>query len=261
MPRYTLIVEYVGKNYAGSQIQPDGVDTIQFRIENALRTLKSGKRGNGYESMQPPKCQKYKSQTIFSGRTDKGVNSKGQVVHFDCEEILVASKFLHSMNALLPDDISVLGLNQVDEGFHAQKSAKKRHYKYVFFNRELKSAFDGGLMLIKYEIDIERMNNSLKYLLGQHDFSAFKSAGTNNPNPVCTLYKAEAKRLGDTVVIDIVGNRFLYNMVRTIVGSLLLIEKENLLPEKMLEILDGKDRTKAGKTVNPYGLTLMKVEY
>lgn len=261
MPRYTLIVEYVGKNYAGSQIQPKGVDTIQLRIEDALRTLKLGKRGSGCESVPGSKCQKYKSQTIFSGRTDKGVNSKGQVVHFDSEEILVASKFLHSMNALLPNDIAVSGLTEVDERFHAQKSAKKRHYKYVFFNRELKSAFDGDLMLVKYKIDVDRMNNSLKYLLGEHDFSAFKSAGSENPQNVCTLYKAECEKFGDTVAINIVGNRFLYNMVRTIVGSLLLIEKENLAPEKMLEILEGKDRTKAGKTVNPHGLTLMKVEY
>jgi tRNA pseudouridine38-40 synthase len=117
-------------------------------------------------------------------------------------------------------------------------------------------------MRVKFPIDIDRMQKSLNYLLGEHDFSSFKSSGTLNPSKVCTLTKAECHRAdGDRVIIDIKGNRFLYNMVRTIVGTLLLIEGHNLPAEHMKDVLEAKDRTKAGQTVSPYGLTLMEVTY
>lgn len=248
MKRYAIKIQYVGKNYSGSQIQ--GVNgkiapaTVQAELEIALYTL-----------------LKTKIKTIFSGRTDAGVNAKGQVVHFETDKKIVASRFINSLNGLLPNDISVSELKEVSNEFHAQKSAKKRYYQYVFYNRELRSAFDSDLMLVRYDLNIDRMQKALDYLKDEHDFSAFRSSKSDVPNRVCFIYKAECQKLGDTIVIDIVGNRFLYNMVRTIVGTLLLIEKNDLPAEFIKEILDGKDRTKAGKTVNPYGLTLMKVEY
>lgn len=243
MTRYAIKIEYVGKNYHGSQVQPNK-NTIQAELEIALYTL-----------------LKIKIKTIFSGRTDAGVNAKGQIVHFETDKKIVASRFINSLNGLLPDDISIAELKEVSSEFHAQKSAKKRYYQYVFHNRGQRSAFDGDLMLVKYDLDIQRMQKALDYLKGEHDFSAFRSSKSEVPNRVCFIYKAECQKLGDTVVIDIVGNRFLYNMVRTIVGTLLLIEKDNLPPEFINEILEGKDRTKAGKTVSPYGLTLLQVEY
>ena len=242
--RYALQVQYIGKNYAGSQIQFENgkeidTPTIQGELEKAISTLIFGNTENNNRQIK----------TIFSGRTDKGVNSKGQVVHFDIDKPIVASKFVYHLN------------EQVDDRFHAQKSAKKRFYRYVFINRKYKNAFDGDLMRIKYEINIERMQKSLNYLLGEHDFSSFKSSGTLNPSKICFIEKAECKKDGDKVIIDIVGNRFLYNMVRTIVGTLLEIEGHNLQAEHMKEVLEICDRTKAGQTVSPYGLTLMKVEY
>ena len=266
MTRYALKVQYIGKNYAGSQLQLEdgkpieGLPTIQGELEKALGTLiknsisrcESGS-ANGYN--RPIKA-------IFSGRTDRGVNSKGQVIHFDAEEPIVASKFLYQLNEILPDDISVDELREVDENFHAQKSAMSRHYRFEFINRRCKNAFDGDLMRVKYPVDINRMQKSLNYILGEHDFSSFKSSGTLNPSKVCTLTKAECYRTdGDRVVIDIEGNRFLYNMVRTIVGTLLYIEGHNLPAEHMKDVLEAKDRTKAGQTVSPYGLTLMEVKY
>ena len=259
MKKYSIEVQYIGKNYSGSQSQgcigdkptPKAGEqvkkipkTIQNEIEIALYTL-----------------LKKEIKTIFSGRTDRGVNAKGQIVHFETDKQIVASRFIASLNGLLPDDISVSDLKEVSSDFHAQKSAKKRHYKYVFYNRKQRSAFDSDLLLIKWELNIQRMQKALEYLLGEHDFSSFKGSGSETPNKICFIYKAECKKLDDTIVIDIVGNRFLYNMVRAIIGTLLLIEKNNLPPEFMKEILEAKDRTKAGKTVNPYGLTLMKVGY
>lgn len=259
--RYAFQVQYIGKNYSGSQIQFENgkeleTPTIQGELERALRTLIHGcrcKSGSDYKTRQ--------IRAIFSGRTDKGVNSLGQVVHFDTEETIVASKFLYQINEILPDDISVTDLREVDESFHAQKSAKKRHYRFEFINRCCKNAFDGDLMRIKYPTNEIRMQKSLNYLLGEHDFSSFKSSGTLNPSKICIIYEAKVSKAGDKVIIDIVGNRFLYNMVRTIVGTLLYIEGHNLQPEHMKDVLEAKDRRKAGMTVSPYGLTLMKVMY
>lgn len=254
--RYTLQVQYIGKNYAGSQIQFENgreieTPTIQGELEKAISTLIFGDTENINRQVK----------TVFSGRTDRGVNSVGQVVHFDTDKSIVASKFVYQLNEILPDDISVTDLTKVDEKFHAQKSAKRRYYRYVFVNRKCKNAFDGDLMRVKFDINLDRMNKALSYLLGEHDFSSFKSSGTLNPSKVCFIEKAVASRDGDKVIIDIVGNRFLYNMVRTIVGTLLEIEGHNRSAELMKQVLDACDRRKAGQTVSPYGLTLMKVTY
>ena len=248
--RYALKVQYIGKNYAGSQLQPN-LPTIQEELEKAICTLTIGKNA----------VDKRPIKVIFSGRTDRGVNSLGQVIHFDVDEPIVASKFVYQINEILPDDISVSDLRQVDKRFHAQKSAKKRHYRYEFINRKCKNAFDGDLLRVKFDIDLKRMQESLNYLLGEHDFSSFKSSGTLNPSKVCFIYEAKAQKVGDKVIIDIVGNRFLYNMVRTIVGTLLEIEGHNLPSEHMKEVLDTLDRRKAGATISPYGLTLVEVTY
>ncbi len=254
--RYALTVQYIGKNYAGSQIQfengePIKEPTIQHELEKAISTLIFGNTENINRQIK----------TVFSGRTDKGVNAKGQVAHFDTEKTIVASDFLYHINEILPSDISVSQIKQVEDRFHAQKNAKRRYYRFEFINRKYKNAFDGDLMRVKYEVDIERMQNALNYLLGEHDFSSFKSSGTLNPSKVCFIESARVKKQGDRVIIDIVGNRFLYNMVRTIVGTLLEIEGHNLRPEHMKDVLDSHDRRKAGMTVDPYGLTLMEVTY
>ena len=256
--RYAFLVQYIGKNYAGSQIQFEAgkeiKPTIQGELEKAICTLI-------YGASNCPKDNKRPIKTIFSGRTDSGVNSTGQMVHFDLDKDIVASNFVYSLNEILPDDISVSDLKVVPETFHAQKSAVSRRYVYEFINRRCKNAFDGDLLRVKYPINVDRIQKSLDYIIGEHDFSSFKSSGTLNPSKICLITKAECKREGDKVVIDIEGNRFLYNMVRTIVGTLLEIEGHNLEPEHMRMVLESKDRTKAGRTVSPYGLTLTEVSY
>ena len=255
--KYSFKVSYVGTNYAGSQIQRvregDSPKTIQAEIEKAICTL--------IQSQDSDKIKKRPIKTVFSGRTDKGVHSKGQVVHFESEKALVASKLIYSMNEILPKDISVSDLKEVSTSFHALKSAKKRHYQYVFWNKDYRDAFDGDLLQVKGELNIQRMQTALEYLIGEHDFSSFKSSGSINPSKICFIYKVECQKLDDKVVINIVGNRFLYNMVRAIIGTLLLIEKKDLAPEFIKEVLAAKDRSRAGKNVSPNGLTLVKVEY
>ncbi len=254
--RYALQVQYIGKNYAGSQIQFEkGIEiqtpTIQGELEKAISTLIFGDTENKNRQVK----------TVFSGRTDRGVNSIGQVVHFDVDKSIVASKFVYQLNEILPKDISVSNLSEKDNKFHAQKSAKCRHYRFVFVNRKCKNAFDGDLMRVKFPIDIERMQKALNYIKGEHDFTSFKSSGTLNPSKICFIEEAVCQKDGDRVVIDIIGNRFLYNMVRTIVGTLLEIEGHNMPAEHIMQVLNACDRSKAGQTVSPYGLTLMKVEY
>ena len=256
--RYAFLVQYIGKNYSGSQIQlksgKEFKPTIQGELEKAICTLIYGASNCPVDNNRPIK-------TIFSGRTDSGVNSTGQTVHFDLDKDIVASNFVYSLNEILPPDISVSDLKVVPDTFHAQKSAVSRHYTYEFINRRCKNAFDGDLMRIKYPIDIERMQTSLNYLLGEHDFSSFKSAGTLNPSKICFISRAECKRCGDRVVIDIEGNRFLYNMVRIIVGTLTEVGLGKKRPEDVRNIIESRDRQKAGHTAPAEGLYLVEIYY
>ena len=269
--RYCAKIQYIGKNYAGSQKQPDE-PTIQGELEKAISTLINTN-----------------IKTVFSGRTDAGVNAIGQVFHMDTvqpilispanigandekKEDIVASNFLDSLNEILPDDISVSDLKEVPASFHAQKSAKSKHYQYELLNEESETNKNAKFLFASEriqnveditgaDVDLERMQTALNYIKGEHDFTSFKNAGTLNPSKVCFIEHAAISKNGDKVVVDIIGNRFLYKMIRTIVGTLLEIERRKLPPEHMKSVLEAKDRTKAGKTVSPYGLTLIKVIY
>ena len=265
MQRYLLVLEYIGTEYQGSQKQPEEMQnstkpviTVQGEVEKAISTL-----------------TKTKIKTIFSGRTDAGVHAQGQTAHFDTELELDPSKFVNSMNGLLPKTISVRELKKVGRTFHAQKSAKARHYRYVIANRTQRSAWDAHCLLVRFPLDIDRMNKALSYLKGEHDFTSFKKVRTTNPARVCNMYEAKATRGcrdsvtgsfceatdGDFVYIDFIADRFLYNMIRLIVGTLLEIEGKSLAPETLKDILDAKDITKAGSTISPEGLTLVEVIY
>ena len=251
MYRYLIVIEYIGTAYQGSQKQPEimpnrgqPVQTIQEKIEKAISTL-----------------TKTKTKTIFSGRTDAGVHARGQTAHFDTELELDTGKFVNSLNGLLPKDISIKELKKVPKTFHAQKSAKARHYRYVIANRNQRSVWDGHCLLVRFPLNIERINNALVFLKGEHDFSSFKKTKTENPAKVCNMYQIYAVKTGDYIYIDFIADRFLYNMIRTIVGTLLMIERKNLNPVKMKEILEARDKTKAGSTISPIGLTLIKVIY
>ena len=251
MNRYLLVLEYIGTSYMGSQKQPKKMPnssklvlTIQDELEKAISTL-----------------TKTKTKTIFSGRTDAGVHARGQTAHFETELELNPSKFVNSLNGILSNTISVKELKKVPKTFHAQKSAKARHYRYTIANRTQRSAWDAHCLLVRYPLDIQKMNKALSYLIGEHDFTSFKKVRTSNPAKICNMYKAKAVRDGDYVYIDFIADRFLYNMIRSIVGTLLLIERNSLAPETLKEILDSRDKTKAGSTISPDGLTLIEVIY
>ena len=243
MPRYAILIEYLGTNFNGSQWQPDK-RTIQDELIKAISTL-----------------TKKKTKIILSGRTDKGVHAEGQVAHFDCDAINDEEKFLYQLNSILPDDISIRGIKKVEPRFHAQKSAKWKWYQYKIVSRKNRSCFDERCFYTRQTLDVERVNKMLNFLIGEHDFSAFKSSNTSNPAKICRMYKAECTKSGDEYLFDFVADRFLYNMIRSIIGTVLMIEKDNLSPSKMNEILKSKDRTKAGQTADSNGLVLKKVSY
>ncbi len=252
MNRYLLSFEFEGRNFFGSQSQPDK-RTVQDELNKAIRTL-----------------TKENTKIIMAGRLDKGVNAMCHTAHFDSEyqiDMPYGFKFLNSLNAILPYDISVFKIEPKNTDFHAQKSAKFRHYRYTIRNSFVKPVFNKNVLFIRKPLNVELMNASIKNLIGEHDFSAFKSV-SDNPSSVCNIYYANVTKRninkdieGYFIEIDIIGNRFLYNMVRAIVGTLLMIEKDGCAPLKMKEILDSKNRALAGHNVEPYGLTLVKTGY
>ncbi len=242
--RYVLTLEYKGTNFSGSQRQNSKYRTVQGELEKALSTL-----------------TKEYTRTIFSGRTDAGVHARGQVVHFDSELNFSNPKMLYSLNGILPTDMSVKEITSINENFHAQKSAIGRFYRYKIISRPQRSAFDEDCLYIRDCPDIEKINKALSFLVGEHDFSSFKKNGSGNPATVCNMYIAKCIQNKNEIFVDLVANRFLYGMVRTIVGTLLYIDRNSLCPEMLKEILDSGDRTKAGPAVSPNGLTLMKVIY
>ena len=229
---------------------------LNFRLKNKVRSGWDKKHWN----IKSNRIERVSEHVIGTLSLAIALNSEFEN-NFDTDKEIVASSFIYHINEILPPDISVNNLRVVSSSFHAQKSAKARYYKYELINRRYKQAFDGDILRVKYELDVERMQTALNFLLGEHDFSSFKSSGTLNPSKVCILTKAEVEKQGDRIFIHFVGNRFLYNMVRTIVGTLLEIEGHKLPVEHMKEVLEAHDRRKAGQTVNPYGLTLMRVEY
>jgi len=244
--RYVMVIEYLGSSFAGSQIQP-GQKTVQSEIEKALKIL------TGTDV-----------KTIFAGRTDKGVNAKGQVVHFDVPFMVNTYRLIYAMNSILPSEISIASLNQTEKDFHSQRSARYRWYRYTINNGQQRSIWLSNALHVRYTLDIEQMNKALSYITGKHDFTSFKNTDSLNPAIDCTIYRAlctfdaEDARI---INIDLIADRFLYNMVRIIVGTLIDIGKGSFPPEHMLKVLEAKDRTKAGPTVKPEGLVLMTVGY
>lgn len=250
MARYLLSFRYEGRNFFGSQKQPDR-RTVQEELNKAICTL----------------IKNNSTKIIMAGRLDRGVNAECHTAHFDTvNPVEDEFKFLNALNAILPDDIAAFKILKVDDNFHAQKNALFRHYRYTIKNSFVKPVFNKNVLFIRKPLNIELMNEAIKHLVGEYDFSAFKSV-SDNPSTICHIYFANVLKkpfengTGDYIEIDVIGNRFLYNMVRAIVGTLLMIEKDKDNPLKMKEILNSKDRTLAGHNVEPFGLTLIKTGY
>lgn len=242
--RYALLLSYDGTNYGGWQIQKNAV-TVQQKLTDAL---------------EDALCQKV--CVIASGRTDSGVHAKAQVCHFDASTTIPAEKIADALNARLPDDISVLRTVAAPEGFDAQSSAKRKTYCYRFYlsprRRPLKDRYS---VQIKYDVNLSKLNEAAAIFTGEHDFKAYCAAGSQVKTTVRTVYGIEVKTTDSEVEVFVTGNGFLYNMVRTLVGTMIYYAAGRIEREDIIRSLTYGDRSLVGKTMPAKGLTLEDVDY
>ena len=201
-------------------------------------------------------------KVIGASRTDAGVHACGNVAVFDTESRIPGDKFSFALNQRLPEDIRIQESCEVDADFHPRYADTVKTYEYNILNRRfelpskrLYAAF------CYYPMDIERMNQAAAYLVGEHDFKSFCSAGAQVQTTVRTIYAVNVTKEDDMVHIRITGNGFLYNMVRIIAGTLMQVGTGLMEPEQVKEILEARDRSKAGPTAVAKGLTLVEIRY
>lgn len=187
----------------------------------------------------------------------------GQVANFKTNSSIPIEKFAIAINSNLKKSILIQSAEEVDEKFHSRLSCKRKTYRYVINNSKIGTAIYRNLEThIPIKLDIKKMKQAIQYFEGEHDFKAFKASGTSSKSSVRTIYKAEIREQENQKIwIELTGNGFLYNMVRIIAGTLVEVGLGNIKPEEIATIIEEKDRTKAGKTLPPQGLYLVKVEY
>jgi tRNA pseudouridine38-40 synthase len=198
---------------------------------------------------------------IGAGRTDAGAHALGQVVAFSTASILPVGTLRHALNAHLPADIRLLRVGEGAQTFHPRYDAVSRRYRYLIWNRETASPFwTGRAAFFRRRLNVERMNNAAAGLVGEHDFSAFV-ASTAVGSRVRTMHAASVGRDGDLVIVELEANGFMQQMVRSIVGTLILVGSGKLAVEDITAILQSRDRSLAGTTAPAHGLYLVDVRY
>ena len=244
MRNIKLTIEYDGKEFNGWQKQPNKLN-IQGEIERAIEGV-----------------TKEKVELYASGRTDAGVHAFGQVANFKTNSNIPIEKMATAINSQLKYSIRIKKAEEVEENFHSRYNCKEKTYMYIINNEEQASAIFRNMEYhFPKKLDIEKMQKAAKYFEGEHDFSAFKSSGTSSKSSVRKIYNADVSTYNGRIIIKLTGNGFLYNMVRIIAGTLLEVGMGAIKPESIKEIIEDKDRKKAGKTLPPHGLYLVKVEY
>ena len=258
--RYVIRLSYDGTSLSGWQVQASGRGTVQGALKGALRTLLHEDVG-----------------VTGAGRTDAGVNAIGYVAHFDLAAPLSmeAGQFCYKLNAITPPSIVIHSVEPADGDFHARFTACSREYTY-FLHRKRDPFVAHYSYYLRIPLDVERMNRAAVYLLGTHDFSCFEKTGSDNVSSVCTLTEARWETYvpshvsllrypaeeGDYLFFRVRANRFLRNMVRAIVGSLIEVGRGRQEPEWILTLLDGGgSRSDAGESVPGHALFLSGVDY
>jgi tRNA pseudouridine38-40 synthase len=242
--RFALGVEYDGKPYSGWQSQPDG-RTVQDVLQNALSQIASEK-----------------ITVIAAGRTDTGVHAIEQVVHFDTNATRPITAWVRGVNALLPTSVSVLWSHAVVDDFHARFSAQARSYRYNLYCRPVRSALHCSKVgWFHQPLDVLSMQRAAHYLLGEHDFSAFRASECQAKSPIKTIKQIVITQNADIISLDITADAFLHHMVRNIVGCLVYVGSGRQKPEWMLEVLSSRERGRAAPTFSPDGLYLRHITY
>jgi len=240
-----LLIEYDGTNYLGWQVQAKG-PTIQGTIEEKLGIL-----------------TKENIHVIGSGRTDAGAHAFGQVAHFKTESKMDVHAIQRALNSLLPPDILIQKAEEVGENFHARKHSKSKVYEYRILNRDVPSAFHCRYAWhIPPKLDLIEMKKATLMLVGEHDFSSFRSVGTPTRTAVREVIQAEWKREKKGIIrFEIEANGFLKQMVRAIIGTLVEVGKGKTTSEAFRKIIESRDRKRAGPTAPAHGLFLKEVKY
>ncbi len=242
--RIKLTVAYDGTDYCGWQIQKNGV-TVEEVLNQALSRLTGEK-----------------ITVTGASRTDAGVHARGNVAVFDTDTRIPAERIAYAVNALLPEDVVVVRSEEVPAGWHPRKCVSVKTYEYRILNREFPDPVRRrDTYFVPFPLSLERMRRAADYLKGTHDFKSFCSAQTTVEDTVRTIYELEVEQSGDLFTIRVRGNGFLYNMVRIIAGTLAGVGRGYFEPGEVERMLEEKDRTKAGVTAPPQGLTLVGIEY
>ncbi len=200
--------------------------------------------------------------TTAAGRTDAGVHARIQVVHFDTDAKRPSSAWVRGVNALLPDAMAILWSHEVPDDFHARYSALSRTYRYELLNRPVRAALSAHYAgWFHLALDVEKMRAAAALLVGEHDFSAFRSSECQAKSPIREVHELSIHRDGETIAFVIRANAFLHHMVRNIVGTLVYVGKGKHPPQWVHQVLQSRDRAKAAPTFGPEGLYLERIEY
>lgn len=242
--RIALLLEYDGTQFAGWQRQPQA-RTVQAALEEALAALTQAA------------CR-----VVGAGRTDAGVHALGQVAHFSTASALPASRMGDALNAMLPDDIVVRAARETGPTFHARYDARLRVYGYAMLTRTRPSVLLRRYALhVRDPIDLETMRSAAGALVGEHDFAAFRVVGSQTASTVCVVREVRIDVMGDLSIVTVRANRFLRQMVRRMVGTLLQVGRGRLPPEEMTAILQSRDGSRAGPPAPAHGLYMTGVAY
>lgn len=245
MKRYKATIAYDGSGFAGYQVQPDS-RTVQQELMAILKTIHKGEV----------------VQVVASGRTDAKVHATGQVIHFDSPFNIPLSGWLKALNVLLPEDIRVRAIEEVDPSFHARYHTSGKTYRYKWDRSPIISPFTRNYMVhVKQRPDVEQMRIAAEAILGTHDFSSFCAANTGVVDKVRTVRRLELEEHGEELHMVIEGSGFLYNMVRIIAGTLMEVGTGRRAASDLAGIVAAADRSKAGKTAAAHGLYLENVAY
>ena len=245
--RYLIKFSYDGSNYCGYQIQPD-LDTIQERLEQAAMKINNG----------------IKTDVVSTGRTDKKVHALCQYAHLDISVNITPYKLKRALNSNLPNDIHVINAWQVTEQFHARYNVCEKEYHYILNTGEYNPIERNYVYQYNYKLNIDKMNEAIKYFIGKHDFRAFVTENSDKENCIRTISKAYIEKdvsNPEKYIFKFVGDGFLRYQVRNMVGILFKVGQEKIEPLMVKELLESKSRKKNGVTAPAEGLYLVNVVY
>ncbi|MBQ4914307.1 tRNA pseudouridine(38-40) synthase TruA [Maribacter sp. MMG018] len=240
--RYFVQFSYFGKSYHGWQKQPNAL-TVQEVLEGVFTKL-----------------LRKKIDLVGAGRTDTGVHAKEMYAHFDIDQITDIPNLIYRVNAFLPDDIAVMNILSVHANAHARFDAEERSYEYLISPRK-DPFYKDSAHYIRFPLDLDEMNNAAKLLLGRQDFECFSKSKTDVKTYFCDVKSAIWTKEEGVIVFRITADRFLRNMVRAVVGTLLDVGTGKYPVDNVKSILKSKDRSKAGVSVPAKGLYLTSVKY